>query len=303
MTVSWTDVVLQYVCPVMGSILANTMFAAPVRDLRKALVRGSLGVLNPFPWAVGAGNCLGWVVYGYYTRDPFMVAANLPSLILHVWLNSGAAKLQYLEQNEAVKRNQRSREEWDAAAEQASYSYDEEEFHEVSGSVGDHDSDQEVLVMVPQEQALMRILTAWAVVVVYVGWFYSRDPATIVGLVVNANLVFFYGAPLQTVRTVVTTSDASTIHTPTMIMNCLNTSFWVGYGIARRDPVIIIPNAAGFTLGLGQGVLKLLYPSNASDGISHSPVPSDLPPEEDLPMTMTGGADSSLSHRNPRTMT
>jgi len=92
----------------MGSILASVMFAAPVRDLRQALIDGSLGALNPFPWSFCAGNCLGWVVYGYYTRDPFVVAANLPGFVLSIWLCSGASKLQYLE---LVKKREQRREQ------------------------------------------------------------------------------------------------------------------------------------------------------------------------------------------------
>jgi len=123
-----------------------------VRDLRQALVDGSLGVLNPFPWAICFGNCLGWVVYGYYTRDPFVVAANLPGVVLCIWLNSGAAKLQYLALSEAKKR----REQWDASSPL-------EESHEVSGLLDDPAASEDVLVMVPQEKALLRVLVAWAV--------------------------------------------------------------------------------------------------------------------------------------------
>jgi hypothetical protein len=142
------------------------------------------------------GNCLGWTVYGYYTKDPFVVAANIPGLVLSLWMNTGAAKLQY---NAARKARRHvglpsSRiEEWDAvgvesherASTDAVPGIDEEPYLGLS--------DDEDLVMVPQERALLRILCLWVVVIVYVGWFTKSDPATLVGLVVNVNLVFFYG--------------------------------------------------------------------------------------------------------------
>lgn len=266
-------------------------FTAPVRDLRLALLEGSLGVLNPFPWAICAGNCLGWVVYGYYTRgkwreprcmvrafcqvscvvvshnftlwksvDPFVLAANLPGLILCIWLNSGAAKLQYLAISEAKKR----REHWDASSPL-------EESPEASGTLDDPTTSEDALVMVPQEKALLRVLVVWAVVIVYVGWFSSSNPATAVGIVVNMNLVFFYGAPLQTIKTVIATKDSASIHLATMLCNWANTSFWIGYGVARRDFVIVIPNVLGLCLGLAQGVLKALFPSQPVNSNDDNP--------------------------------
>ena len=59
----WTTVVLEYVCPSIGCILASVMFAAPIFDLREALHRGRLGSLAPVPWAWMTGNCLGWYVF------------------------------------------------------------------------------------------------------------------------------------------------------------------------------------------------------------------------------------------------
>jgi Sugar efflux transporter for intercellular exchange len=223
MTGGAAEIVLQYVCPSLGCLMASIMFAgersntckcmsrdhqcddshscfvsrikAPVQDLRRCLIKGELGDLNPFPFVMMTGNCLGWTVYGHYTRDPFVVAANIPGLVLSLWMNTGAAKLQY----HAAKRVRRhaglpsSRiEEWDAVGVE---SHEHSAPDAVPGDLTpcvdlSHDED---LVMVPQERALLRILCLWVVVIVYVGWFTKSDPAALVGLVVNVNLVFFYG--------------------------------------------------------------------------------------------------------------
>lgn len=54
------DIILKYVCPGLGVIIANLMFAAPLRDCYNAVKAGKgLGTLNPMPWAFGAGNCFG----------------------------------------------------------------------------------------------------------------------------------------------------------------------------------------------------------------------------------------------------
>ena len=245
-----------------------------MKDLRVALINGSLGNLNPFPFPFICGNCLGWTVYGYYTRDPFVVAANLPGLVLSIWLNSGAAKLQYLAMSEARKRRENNQFVWDASRPMEDSMTDD---HEVLLTDAELKLQEDMFVMTPQERVLMRVLIVWSFVIVYVGWFTSYNPASIVGVIVNFNLVVLYGAPLQTMHQVISTRNAASIHTPTMIMNWLNTSFWISYGVARWDAVIIIPNSIGLTLGLIQGVLKSLYSSNANvdTNMDAQPIPTN----------------------------
>jgi solute carrier family 50 protein (sugar transporter) len=236
------------------------------------------------------------VVYGYYTRDPFVVAANLPGFVLSIWLNSGASKLQYLalteDRRQRLLRHQ-ARQEWDASRPM------EEADDEVLLNDTERNEMEDAFVMVPQEKALLRILTVWAVVIVYVGWFSRIDPASIIGVVVNINLIVFYGAPLQTMHTVIATKNSESIHVPTMAMNWLNTFFWIGYGIARHDAVIIVPNVLGLCLGLMQGALKAMYPSRPGGDLQ--PVPDDdesnstQPPEEELPVENV--TDISLNRR------
>lgn len=265
---------------------------APVRDLRMALMEGSLGALNPFPFSFMCGNCLGWTVYGYYQHDAFLVAANLPGLILSVWLNSGASKLQYLALSEARKQQAyRHRERWDASNPMGDSSGDDNDDNDSAVLLSDAEwkEMEESFVTVPQERALLRVLTVWTIVIVYVSWF-SRGayPSYIIGVVVNLNLIAFYGAPLQTMHTVITTKNSESIHVPTMIMNWLNTSFWIAYGFARRDAVIIAPNSIGLCLGLAQGVLKALYPSR--------PSPNDV---QAIPQHAGGGDDDNGGSLRP----
>lgn len=57
-----------YVLPTFGVILGSCMFFAPVPALLSALRRGSLGDLNPLPWAFMLGNTLGWTTYSFLTK-------------------------------------------------------------------------------------------------------------------------------------------------------------------------------------------------------------------------------------------
>jgi solute carrier family 50 (sugar transporter) len=93
---SASNIVLEYVCPVLGTLTANVMFVAPVRDVYRAVRAGrGLGALNPTPWAFMLGNTMGWVTYGLMLRNPFVIVANAPGLLSSIWLNLQAAKLMY----------------------------------------------------------------------------------------------------------------------------------------------------------------------------------------------------------------
>jgi solute carrier family 50 protein (sugar transporter) len=61
-------IILEYICPTLGMIVANQMFFAPYRDVQKAIARGSLGDLNPLPWAFMLGNCCGWCIYAFLIK-------------------------------------------------------------------------------------------------------------------------------------------------------------------------------------------------------------------------------------------
>jgi solute carrier family 50 (sugar transporter) len=302
--------------------MSTVMFAAPINDLRDALAAGKAKDLNFFPFAMMTGNTFGWLVYGYYTQDAFIVSSNLPGFILSLWLNTGAAKIQYLEMKEkqstslAVQRQvlqrwgaDRPAEETDDADSASSRRRQRQRQHRQSEQDGIFNDETaastEYLQMTPQEVLLLRVLCFWAVILVYTSWLYpkSGDPASLVGVLVNINLVVFYAAPLKTIQTVITERNSASIHYETMVMNWINTSFWIGYGCARRDPIIVIPNATGLMLGLAQGALCVLYPRHSShDGaarLSLHELEEDLRqqhannsnflsnPEEDVPESST----------------
>jgi hypothetical protein len=77
-------------------------------------------------------------------------------------------------------------------------------------------------------------------------------------------LAFFNGAPLHTEKEGVQTKCSESINVPTMVLYWSNTSFWLAYAVARKDPIILIPNVIGLLLGLMQGLLCLLYPSSCA---------------------------------------
>ncbi|CAJ1950233.1 unnamed protein product [Cylindrotheca closterium] len=291
------DIILEYVCPSMGCIMANAMNAAPISDLRQALTVGTLGDLNPSPWVFMTGNCLGLCAYSYYTNDPFILAANLPGLLLSLWLNHGAIKLQYLELRTRAGGggggdnllNNHNNNNIGGDDEEALDLQDDSIIHGVSTSNNQRTMDEqrlippEAMIFVSQEVKLYRILLVWSSVLIWVGWispllrtinssiFLTRISSgtapEIVGLGVNMNLIFFYGAPLTSIFQVVKTRRSSSIHRPTMYMSFMNATFWTGYGFARMDPFIIVPNGVGMILGIVQFTLCRMFPKGEGDRI------------------------------------
>lgn len=146
----------------------------------------------------------------------------------------------------------------------------------------------------PHERLVMWVVAFWGTILTILA-FGPFDAATrelAVGIAVNLNLIFVYGAPLSTVLTVLQTKSAKSIHAPTMFMNTTNSAFWTVYGAAVLNPYILVPNGLGTLLGFSQIVMYLLYPSknvHIRDGYDEIPPPP--PPNSD-------GSGSSTSKNN-----
>lgn len=112
------------------------------------------------------------------------------------------------------------------------------------------------------ENLVVGIVIIWLAVIstISIAHFNKKTNQFIVGLVVNLNLVFFYGAPLSTIWKVLNSRNAASIHIPTMAANTANGAFWTAYGIAVNDPFITVPNAMGAGLGVIQVIMIALFP-------------------------------------------
>jgi len=105
--------------------------------------------------------------------------------------------------------------------------------------------------------------TFWLVIISTIGFGQNLSHDTkqmIVGIFVNLNLVFFYGAPLSTIYTVMTARNAASIHIPTMMTNTANGVFWTAYGLAVMDGFVFVPNGLGAILGFIQMTLCCIFP-------------------------------------------
>lgn len=326
-----SEIILEYVCPSLGLLMANLMFLAPLKDLQSAVTKGAgLGDLNPTPWAFMLGNCLGWTSYGVLINNWFVFWANYPGFLIACWLNLGAVKLMYSYHHQAEAR--RSLVDFLSSSAAVAEAMEKGSMRGKSGSqlLGDHvdqvekdsllsdtkpemdvevsatavttttengDNDDEsrntddqpehqrhdwtkivwdvtsqtTPAKTPHERLVVGMILVWTVVLSAIGFYKhyasSSDTASdvaqsIVGYVVNGNLIFFYGAPLSKIHAVLKTRQANTLHMPTMIMNTSNAIFWTAYALAPQinDPFIYVPNGLGVILGTIQFILWMIFP-------------------------------------------
>ena len=69
------------------------------------------------------------------------------------------------------------------------------------------------------------------------------------GFTANGILLIYYGAPLSTIVSVIKTKSSRSLNLPLCVMQCVNGSLWLGYGIAVSDPFIYVPNGIGACTG------------------------------------------------------
>ena len=114
----------------------------------------------------------------------------------------------------------------------------------------------------PHEKIVVGVVAIWLTLITLILFLPLgvRQREIVVGVCVNVNISFFYGAPLSTIYSVLKTRDASSIHKPTMILNTACALFFMLFGFGVWDYVLIVPNAVGVALGAGQFCLRAIVP-------------------------------------------
>jgi solute carrier family 50 (sugar transporter) len=239
-------------------------------------------------------------------QNLFVFFANAPGFLLAIWLNLCAGKLQYhTYKTEQVRKSLLLflEEERSKNCVQP-FTKDAEQVESPASTFGDTAkiaiqlTTQETSAPAPHEQMVVTMVVIWTVVLSILGFASSMEARTkelIVGVIVNINgtiafasftsgngirllltlvpssVMFFYGAPLSTMVTVLKTKSSSSIHAPTMAMNTLNAVFWTAYGIAVVDPFLFVPNGMGAFFGACQIVLMVLFPRKPVEDMEDPP--------------------------------
>ena len=164
---------------------------------------------------------LGWVAYAVITQDLFVLFANAPGLVLSIWLNMGAAKLQYQEMHRNYIYGCGASHSLELQLQHEDEGEHDEENTEINSGSNSEDGGNRIRSLpsfTPHEKWVIRVVTIWVLtlsVVCFVPMSRAKQ-SDIIGLIVNINLVIFYGAPLSTILDVLKTRNSSSIHRRTM---------------------------------------------------------------------------------------
>lgn len=243
--------------------------------------------MNPTPWAVMTGNCIGWIVYSYLIKNWFIFWANAPGLLMSIWLNMAAAKLQYCDgmsrdmRTSVVKFLEDTRKSLvipsgDATASESSDSEAEKtksphqqlvhgtkEIFKQLTSLASDITIQKSGSPAPHEKVVVAVVAIWLTIITLIS-FLDLDleqRELFIGVCVNLNMSFFYGAPLSTMYTVLRKWDSSSIHFWTMVMNTACALFFMLFGVGLGNYVLIVPNGIGVLLGILQMFLRIVVPN------------------------------------------
>ncbi|PRW56741.1 Interferon-induced 44 family [Chlorella sorokiniana] len=78
------SVLLHYVMPIIGVILAIGVVASPTRTVWRTRKKSDIGDFNPLPTVVAVGNMCIWQGYALVSRDPFLTASSGIALLFAV---------------------------------------------------------------------------------------------------------------------------------------------------------------------------------------------------------------------------
>lgn len=141
---------------------------------------------------------------------------------------------------------------------------------------------QETPAKAPHEQLVMTVIVIWFVILAVLGLFSHHDETPleeggknkiallVIGYAMTLNKIFFFGAPLGRISTVIRTKKCDSLHFPTLVGTTLNSSLWFSYGIAPQvaDPFIWGPVALGLVFSAIQFTLCAIFPRTKKSQIS-----------------------------------
>jgi len=185
------------------------------------------------------------VAYAFVIRDIFVLVSNLPGFILSVWLNVGAAKLLYVQKHNAtmmIQNNHSLRLHDDDVDGDNIENAHENEDRIIDAQIVSSQNERSLSGAARHEILLILILILWGVTLTSVVFLpISNDQrANVIGLVVNMNLIVFYGAPLSTIVQVFKTRSSRSIHRRTLGMFILRVPIiYFLFGTFPDPPILL----------------------------------------------------------------
>ncbi len=158
----------------------------------------------------------------------WVLISNAPGLILSIWLNMGAAKLQYQEIYRSNNIGNIGDVDGDGDSDSNSQgvsggasSSRSTSYSPINASHAYGHAHSSIPSLTPHEHWVLRVTTIWMIVLAIACFTpiddtIHLDQAQFIGLVVNVNLIIFYGAPLSTIAAVLRARDSVSIHRRTL---------------------------------------------------------------------------------------
>lgn len=246
-----SGVFFSIVCPLVGALICNGMWLAPLPAVLACKKKGDLGELNPLPWSAGKYpslplfdlyfsqiiviftaymNCIAYTTYGILRKDFFIFFANITGLCLAAFYSLVAITIL------ARSKNQRDIDRMNIVLGVLVFGFF---FYSVLGMAAGmafSDSDDE-----------------------------RNKAANMIGLTGCCFSIMYYMAPLTTALLVIATKDASSFYLPMIALNLTNALLWLFYGfVAIGQPAVWAPNMVGAALSLLQISLIVVYRKSSS---------------------------------------
>lgn len=213
------DIFLKWVFPILGGLVSILMFLAPLQAVICARKERVLGHLNPLPFPAQLANAAGWIAYSYVIEPTNSQGSVFVFVPNYVGLLLGF----YFTMTCYGLANSKTR-------------------------------DNQMLVMLFFAGVLALIGAIGVLVRLSV-----HSLQLLWGFTANAILLLYYGAPLSTVYTVISTQSAASLSWPLSVMQVINGTLWLGYGLAVNDPFIWVPNGIGACAGGLQVSLLIIF--------------------------------------------
>lgn len=214
------------ICPLFGMILANIMWFSPFKAMQKVRQTRDLGVMNPIPFTAIIANCIGWIAYGYFTKDHFVFWSNITGLLVGIYYSLIALTI-------------------------------------LSPKSASEGFSEQYLLM---ERLFLSAFFFWGIIGLVCAAAFNqfsdmRDQcATLVGTISCCFSIAYYAAPMSTMAKVIAEKDSSTLFFPTILINVINGTCWFLYGAFGTGAILLwLPNGLGILLCGTQIALIIMY--------------------------------------------
>ncbi|XP_023029089.1 sugar transporter SWEET1 isoform X2 [Leptinotarsa decemlineata] len=121
------------------------------------------------------------------------------------------------------------------------------------------------------QEILKPLAIGVGMVAIFFGYAEIEDPRNLeyrYGLIVTLLMLLLIASPLLDLKQIIEKKDASSIPFPLTFMGAIVSFLWLLYGIILMNEFMMIQNAIGFVLCVGQLILIFMYPARPEGDVA-----------------------------------